>query len=116
MVLDKKSFIKFFPIIYQFGPQGHGWQDLCRRPLDIARHCYIHVLNIQLALSISCGSHGFREEFLSFSHYKSLEANHPWDVANLNLRNMVGSIYVGAIRHCYIVYTCTSITYYTRGL
>ena len=32
---------------------------------------------------ISCGPHGFREEgFLSFSHYKSMEANDPQGVAN----------------------------------
>ena len=41
----------------QFGSQGHGWQDLCRRP-NIA------------------GFHGFREEdFLRyFYHYKSMRA------------------------------------------
>ena len=22
----------------QFEPQGHGWQDLCRRPLDVATY------------------------------------------------------------------------------
>ena len=22
----------------QFGPQGHGWQDLCRGPLNIAKY------------------------------------------------------------------------------
>ena len=45
---------------------------------------------------ISSGPHGFREEdFLSFSHYKSMAANDLWGVANLDSRGMVGRIYVG---------------------
>ena len=45
---------------------------------------------------ISSGPHGFREEdFLSFSHYKSLGDNDPWGVASLDPRGMVGRIYVG---------------------
>ena len=45
---------------------------------------------------INCGPHGFREEdFLSFSHYKSMGANDPRGVANLGPRGMVGRIYVG---------------------
>ena len=34
---------------------------------------------------ISCGPHGFREEdFLSFSHYKTMGANDPQGVADLD--------------------------------
>ena len=45
---------------------------------------------------ISSGPHGFREEdILSFSHYKSMGDNDPWDVANLDSRGMVGRINVG---------------------
>ena len=45
---------------------------------------------------ISSGSHGFREEdFLSFSHYKSMEANDPRGVASLGLRVLIGRICVG---------------------
>ena len=45
---------------------------------------------------ISSGPYGFREEdFLSFSHYKSMAANDLWGVANLDPRGMVGMIYVG---------------------
>ena len=44
---------------------------------------------------ISSVPHGFREDFLSFSHYKSMGANEPRGVANLDLRGMVGRIYVG---------------------
>ena len=42
---------------------------------------------------ISCGPQGFREEdFLSFSHYKSMGANDPWGVASLDLRGLIGRI------------------------
>ena len=45
---------------------------------------------------ISSGPHGFREEdFLSFSHYKSVGADDPWGVASLDPRGLVGRIYVG---------------------
>ena len=33
--------------------------------------------------------------FLSFSHYTSMGANDPWDVANLDPKGMVGRINVG---------------------
>ena len=33
--------------------------------------------------------------FLRFSHYKSMEANDPWGVANLDPRDLIGMIYVG---------------------
>ena len=42
---------------------------------------------------VSRGPHGFREE--SFSNYKSMGANEPRGVANLDPRGMVGRIYVG---------------------
>ena len=45
---------------------------------------------------ISCEPYGLRvEDVLSFSHYKSLGANDPWGMANLDPRGMVGRIYVG---------------------
>ena len=45
---------------------------------------------------INSWSYGFREEdFCKFSHYKSMGANDPRDVANLDQRGMVGRIYVG---------------------
>ena len=44
---------------------------------------------------ISSGSHGFREEdFLSFSHYKSMGANDPRGVVSLCPRGLIGRIYV----------------------
>ena len=43
---------------------------------------------------ISCGHHGFREDFLGFSHFKSMEANDPRGTANLNHMGMIGRIYV----------------------
>ena len=44
---------------------------------------------------ISCGHYDFREEdFLPFSHFKSMGANDPQGMANLDPRGMVGRIYV----------------------
>ena len=52
------------------------------------KHCYI--------LNTCCAPHGFREEdFLSFSHYKSIGANDPRGVASLDPRCLTGKIYVG---------------------
>ena len=44
---------------------------------------------------LSCGPHGFREDFLSFFHYKSMGANDPRGVASLDPRGLFGRIYVG---------------------
>ena len=44
---------------------------------------------------ISSGPHGFREDFLSFSHYMSMGANDPRGVASLDLRGLIGRTYVG---------------------
>ena len=44
---------------------------------------------------VSCGPHGFREEdFLSFSHYKSMGANDPRSMASLDTRGLIGRIHV----------------------
>ena len=44
----------------------------------------------------SSGPHGFREEdFFTFFYYKSMEANDPRGVANLDPRGMIGRIYEG---------------------
>ena len=53
----------------QFGHQGLDWQDLCRGPLNIATYKIYKLW-----------PHGFREDILSFSHYKSMGANDPWSV------------------------------------
>ena len=59
---------------------------------------------------ISSGPHGFREEdFLSFSHYKSMGANDPRGVASLGPRGLIGRIYVGG--H----YTLLHIKYVSCG-
>ena len=59
----------------------------------------IFVGNQQILLHIkyiSCGPHDVREEdFLSFSHYKSMGANDPWDVASFGPRGLIGRIFVG---------------------
>ena len=45
---------------------------------------------------ISCGPHGFREEdFVSFSHYKSMGGIDPWSAASLGPRGLIGRIYEG---------------------
>ena len=43
---------------------------------------------------ISCGPHGFREDFLSFSQYKSMGANDHGGMASLDPRGLIGRIYV----------------------
>ena len=44
---------------------------------------------------ISCGPDGFREEdFLQFSHYKSMGANGAQGLASLDPRDLIGRIYV----------------------
>ena len=43
---------------------------------------------------ISCGSDGFREDLLSFSHYKSVGVNDLQGMANLDPKGVVGKIYV----------------------
>ena len=42
----------------------------------------------------SCGPCGFREDFLFFSHSKSMETIDPRGVANIDPRGMNGTIYV----------------------
>ena len=45
---------------------------------------------------MSTGPHSFREEdFLGFSHYKSMGVYDPRGMANLEPRGMVSRIYVG---------------------
>ena len=44
---------------------------------------------------LSSGTYGFRIEGLSVSHFKSMGANEPQGVANLDPKGMVGRIYVG---------------------
>ena len=47
----------------------------------------------------SSGPHGFREEdFVSFSHYKSMGANDPQGMAGLDPRGLIGRIYVGDMK------------------
>ena len=74
------------------GPQGVASLDprsLIGRIYVVDHYTLIHTKYI------SSGLHGFREDFLSFSHYKSMGANDPRGVANLNPRGMVRRIYVG---------------------
>ena len=55
---------------------------------------------------MSSGPHGFREEdFLRYSHYKSMGANDPRDVASLGPRGLIVRIYVGD--HLTLLHTIT---------
>ena len=72
------------PRFGQFGPQG-----LIGR-IYVGDH-----KTLQHTKYISSGPHGFREEFLSFSHYKSVGANDPQGMAILDPRGLIGRIYVG---------------------
>ena len=65
-----------------FGPQGHSWQDLCRRPPNIATY-----------LTDSSGPHGFKEDFWIFFSYIALYKHMtPWGVASLEPRGFISSI------------------------
>ena len=65
-------------------------------PMSIVTRIYGDHLTLLNTKYLSIGPHGFGEEdFLSFSHYKSMRANEPRSVANLDPRGMVGRIYVG---------------------
>ena len=85
VVSEKKIFI-CFPMTPPgrglYGPQGHGWQDLKRRPLLLTKY-------------ESSGPCGFREEFFfMFSHCKSMGANDPQGGAIFDPRDMIGRIYI----------------------
>ena len=48
---------------------------------------YAYMLYILIyIIHVCCRPHSFREEDLSFSHNKSMGANVPWGVANLDPR------------------------------
>ena len=69
----------------KFAPKRLNWQDLCRVPLDIAIHTKY----------MSCGPNGFREDILwGVFHYKSMGVIDPHGVASLDLRGLIGRIYV----------------------
>ena len=71
--------------LYIHMTQGLDWQDLCRGPLHIATYSIYKLW-----------ASWFRnEDFLNLSHYKSMGANEPMGMANLDPRGMVGMIYVG---------------------
>ena len=60
----------------QSGPQGLDWHDLWRGPLNITTYKIYKPR-----------PHGFREDFLSFSHYKFMRAI-SWHGGPLDLRTM----------------------------
>ena len=74
-------------------PQGIANKD----PRDMVGRIHVDdCLTLLHTKYLSFGPYGFREVFfLSISHYKSMGANEPQDVASLNPRGIVGRIYVG---------------------
>ena len=60
-----------------------GVADLGPRGM-VGRICEVDHLRLLNTKCLNSGPHGFGEEdFLSFSHYKSMRANEPLGVANL---------------------------------
>ena len=74
------------PGVWPVWAPGLDWQDLYRRPLNIATY-YIWKLRAAWFQR--------REMFLFFSHYKFIGANDPRGVASLGPRGLIGRIYVG---------------------
>ena len=69
---------------------SHVFRELIGRIYVVDHYTLLHTKYI------SSGPHGFREDdFLSCSHYKSMGANDPQSMANLDPKGMVGRIYVG---------------------
>ena len=95
MVSEKKIFKSFshFKSMGAKKPRGVASLD----PRDMVGRIYVGDHLTLLHTKYLCsGPYGFREEdFLSISHYKSVDANEPRGVANLDPRGMVGRIYVG---------------------
>ena len=89
-MVSEKNFL-FFPLCLWEFTIPCGVTSLEPRGL-IGR---IYVGDHKTLLYTSCGPHGFREEdFLSFSHYKSMGANEPQGVASLSPRGLIGRIHV----------------------
>ena len=74
----------------QFGPKGHGWQDLCMGQLDIAKYR-------------SSGSHGFRDDFLKFFPIISLWKFMTHGAWPNGPRDMLAGFMHGTARHCLIL-------------
>ena len=102
-MVKKKKIFKVFPIIslWELITPGTwpvwGLRGLIGR-INVGDHrTLLHTKYV------SCEPDGFREDFLSFSHYKSMGANDHRGVTSLDPRGFIGKIYVGIIKHCYIL-------------
>ena len=73
------------------------WDVASLEPRGLIGRIYVGDNNTLLHTQyISSGLHGYGEEdFVSFSHYKSLGANDPLGVASLGPRGLIDRIYVG---------------------
>ena len=64
-------------------------------PRDLIGRIYVgDHLTLPYIKYISCKSHGFWEDFLSFSHYKCLWPLDPRDMTSLDPRGLIDMIYV----------------------
>ena len=91
-MVSERNFLSFshYKSMGVHDPLGRGHLD----PRGLIGRIYVG--DIATYKYISCGPHGFREEeFLSFSHYKSVGANDSRGVASLCPRGLIGRIYVG---------------------
>ena len=94
MVSEKKIFLCFSH--YKSMGANDPWGVASLGPRGLIGRIYVgdHYTLLHTKY-ISSGPHGFREDFSSFSYYKSMGANDPWGVASLDPRGLIGRIYVG---------------------
>ena len=95
MVSEKKIFLRFSH--YKSMGANDPWGMASLDPRGMVGSIYVgdHYTLLHTKY-MSCEPRGFREEdFLSFSHYKSMGANDPWGMANLDPRGFTDRIYVG---------------------
>ena len=72
------------------------WGVASLEPRGLVSRIYVgDHLTLLYTKYISCGPQGFREDILSFFHYKSMGANDPRGVASLDPSGLIYRIYVG---------------------
>ena len=85
----KEDFLKVFPILSL-------WKLLTLEVWPIwTPGAWLARFMLGTTRTVIYGPHGFREAFVRFSHYKFMEAIDPRGMGSLNLRGLIGRIYVG---------------------
>ena len=92
MVSEKKIFLKFFHYKSMEANESQGMVNF--NPRGMVGRIYVgeHLMLLHIKY---LRSNGFREDFWSFSHYKSMGDNEHRGVASLDPSGMIGRIYVG---------------------